>query len=76
MFFPDKTAIQGLFHLAQAMLGYFLAWFQSPQMFSAVPETPLATKRHGTFKVLNCKQIFPVSCSDPYYPTYTLARVC
>jgi hypothetical protein len=41
-----------LLHPAQANLEYFLAWFQSLQLPSTQSESPLAPKRHVSFKVL------------------------
>jgi hypothetical protein len=54
-FLPLSEAdIQGL-HSAEANLGYFLAWFQSLQLPSTQPESPLAPKSHVSFNyVFNC----------------------
>jgi hypothetical protein len=38
----SEAEIQGLLHPAQANLGYFLAWFQPPQLPSKQSEGPLA----------------------------------
>jgi hypothetical protein len=64
---------QGLFHPAEANLGYFPAWFQSLQLPTTQSESPLAQiplahKCHVSFKVIifrsglsetriNCNQI-------------------
>jgi hypothetical protein len=42
--------IQGLLHAAEANLGCFLAWFQSPQLPSTQSESLLAPKSHVSFK--------------------------
>jgi hypothetical protein len=52
----SEAEIRGLRHPAQANLGYFLAWFQSLQLPSTQPESPLALiplapKSHVCFKV-------------------------
>jgi hypothetical protein len=41
-FFPlSEVEMQGLLHPAETNLGYFLAWFQSPQLPSTQPESLL-----------------------------------
>jgi hypothetical protein len=49
--FPSlsEAEIQGIFHPAQASLGYFVAWFQSLQLPSIKSESPLAPKCHVSF---------------------------
>jgi hypothetical protein len=41
-----EAEILGLLHPAEANLGYFLALFQSLQLPSTQPESPLAPKSH------------------------------
>jgi hypothetical protein len=55
-----EAKFQGLFHPAQANLGYFLAWIQSLQLPSTQSESTLALillnpKPHASFKV--CTQL-------------------
>jgi hypothetical protein len=52
--------IQGLLHPAEANLGYFLAWFQSLQLPSTQPGSPLVPKSH----VLSCEQNFSFCIFD------------
>jgi hypothetical protein len=47
----SEAEIQGLLHPAEANLGYFLAWFQSPQLPSTQSESPLAPNSHVSFNV-------------------------
>jgi hypothetical protein len=45
----SEDRIQGPLFPAQANLGYFLAWFQSLQLPSTQPESPLAPKSRVSF---------------------------
>jgi hypothetical protein len=47
----SEAKIQGLFHSAQANLGYFLAWFQSFQLPSKQPGIPHASESLVSSKV-------------------------
>jgi hypothetical protein len=56
----SEVEIKGLLQPAQAILGYFLAWFQSHQLASTQSESPLALilfapKSDVSFKV--CTQL-------------------
>jgi hypothetical protein len=46
-----EAEILGLLHPAQANVGYFLAWFQSLQLPSTQPESPLAPESYVSFKI-------------------------
>jgi hypothetical protein len=54
-----EAEIWGLFHPAEANLGYFLAWFQSLQLPSTQSVSPLALIPCIFLKhVLNCEEHF------------------
>jgi hypothetical protein len=55
LFLCQKLKSKVSFIQLKAILGYFLAWFQSLQLPSTQSESPLAPKSHVSFKV--CTQL-------------------